>query len=54
MKKLVEYNHKINLWEDLDYRYLNEYTIKNAYPLSQIDELVNSPAGMKLFIKMDI
>ena len=37
-----------------NYHYLNEYTIKNAYPLPRINKLVDSLAGMKLFIKMDI
>ena len=37
-----------------DYRYLNENTIKNAYPLPCIDELIDSLAGKKLFTKMDI
>jgi hypothetical protein len=37
-----------------DYRYLNEWTIKNAYPLPRIDDLIDSLSGMKLFIKMDI
>ena len=37
-----------------DYCYLNDYTIKNPYPLPRIDELINSLSGMKLFIKMDI
>lgn len=37
-----------------DYRYLNDWTVKNAYPLPRIDELVDSLAGMKLFTKMDV
>ena len=37
-----------------DYCYLNDYTIKNLYPLPRIDELIDSLSGMKLFIKMHI
>ena len=37
-----------------DYRYLNEWTVKNAYPLPRIDDLIDSLSGKKLFIKMDI
>ena len=37
-----------------DYRYLNEWTIKNAYPLPRIDELIDRLVSKKLFIKMDI
>jgi len=37
-----------------DYRYLNEWTIKNAYPLPRIDDLINKLVRKKLFIKMDI
>ena len=33
-----------------DYRYLNKWTVKNAYPIPRIDKLI----GKKLFIKMDI
>ena len=37
-----------------DYRYLNNYTIKNPYPLPRIDQLIDSLLGMMLFIKMDM
>ena len=37
-----------------DYHYLNEWTIKNAYPLPRIDDLIDKLVGKKLFIKMDI
>ena len=37
-----------------DYRYLNEWTVKNAYPLPRIDKLIDRLVGKKLFIKMDI
>jgi hypothetical protein len=37
-----------------DYRYVNEWTIKNAYPLPRIDDLIDRLVGKKLFIKMDI
>ena len=37
-----------------DYRYLNEWTVKNSYPLPRIDELVDSLHGKSLFTKMDV
>jgi len=37
-----------------DYRYLNDWTIKNAYPLPRIDDLIDRLVGKKLFIKMDV
>jgi len=37
-----------------DYCYLNEWTVKNAYPLPRIDDLIDKLVGKKLFIKMDI
>jgi hypothetical protein len=37
-----------------DYRRLNEWTIKNRYPLPLIPELIVRVQGTKLFTKMDI
>ena len=37
-----------------DYRYLNEYTIKNAYPLPSIDDLLSKLLGAMIFTKLDI
>ena len=37
-----------------DYRYLNEHTIKNAYPLPLITELLDKLKGAKLFTKLDV
>ncbi|KIN98762.1 hypothetical protein M404DRAFT_31083 [Pisolithus tinctorius Marx 270] len=37
-----------------DYRYLNEHTVKNAYPLPLISQLVDKLKGCKLFTKMDL
>ena len=37
-----------------DYRYLNEWTIKNNYPLLLISQLVDKLTGCKLFMKMDL
>ena len=37
-----------------DYRYLNEFTIKNNYPLPLIRQLVDKLQGSKLFTKMDL
>ncbi|KIM57570.1 hypothetical protein SCLCIDRAFT_69764, partial [Scleroderma citrinum Foug A] len=36
-----------------DYRYLNEWTVKNNYPLPLISQLVDKLKGCKLFTKMD-
>ena len=36
-----------------DYRYLNEWTIKNNYPLLLISQLVDKLKGCKIFMKMD-
>jgi hypothetical protein len=43
----------------IDYRRLNAITIKNAFPLPRIDELLDvagrpSPTGTKYFSKMDL
>jgi hypothetical protein len=37
-----------------DYHYINEWTVKNVYPLPRIDDLVDNLSGMRLFTKMDI
>ena len=37
-----------------DYHYLNEWTVKNNYPLLLISQLVNKSKGCKLFMKMDL
>ena len=37
-----------------DYRYLNEHTVKNAYPLPLIATLIDKLKGAKYFSKMDI
>ena len=37
-----------------DYRYLNEHTVKNAYPLPSIDDLLNKLKGAQIFTKLDI
>ena len=37
-----------------DYRYLNEWTIKNNYPLPLISDVLENIGTKKLFIKMDL
>ena len=37
-----------------DYRYLNDWMIKNAYPLPLISELTDKLAGAKYFTKLDV
>jgi len=37
-----------------DYRCLNKGTIKNAYPLPQVDELLDKLKGAKYFTKLDL
>jgi len=37
-----------------DYRRLNEGTIKNAYPLPRVDELLDKLKGAKYFTKLDL
>ena len=37
-----------------DYRYLNEWTIKNNYPLSLISDVLENIGTKKVFIKMDL
>ena len=37
-----------------DYRYLNEHTIKNAYPLPLISEIMDKLKDAKYFTKLDV
>jgi len=37
-----------------DYRYLNEWTIKNNYPLPLISDIVENLGTKKVFTKMDL
>lgn len=38
----------------IDYRYLNEHTIKNTYPLPRIDSLLDQLRGHKYFSALDL
>jgi hypothetical protein len=42
------------LWMCVDYRPLNEVTIKNKYPLPQIDILFDQLTGARVFSKIDL
>ena len=37
-----------------DYRYLNQHTVKNAYPLPLIDKIMDRLQGKKIFTKFDV
>jgi hypothetical protein len=37
-----------------DYQYLNEWTVKNAYPLPLISEIMDKIKGAKYFTKLDV
>lgn len=38
----------------IDYRRLNQVTIKNKYPLPRIDELFDQLQGASYFLKIDL
>ena len=38
----------------IDYRELNQVTVKNKYPLSRIDELFDQLQGAQFFSKIDL
>jgi len=38
----------------IDYRNLNDQTVKNNYPLPLITELINNMDSKKIFTKMDL
>ena len=38
----------------VDYRQLNDITIKNKYPLPRIDDLFDQLSGAKVFSKIDL
>ena len=37
-----------------DYRYLNEWTVKNNYPLSLISDVLENMETKRIFTKMDL
>ena len=37
-----------------DYQYLNDWTVKNAYPLPLISEIMDKVKGAKYFTKLDV
>ena len=41
-------------WMVQDYRYLNEWTVKNNYPLPLISDIVENIGTKKVFTKMDL
>ena len=41
-------------WMVQDYQYLNEWTIKNNYPLLLISDVVENIGTKKIFTKMDL
>ena len=38
----------------IDYRNLNDQTMKNNYPLPLITDIINDMGSKKIFIKMDL
>ena len=42
------------LWPCQDYCFLNDWTIKNAYPLPLISEIMDKLKGAKYFTKLDV
>ncbi|CAN6487401.1 unnamed protein product [Victoria cruziana] len=42
------------MWLCIDFRILNQLTIKNKYPLPRIDDLLNQLAGSSVFSKIDL
>ena len=42
------------LWPCQDYQFLNDWTIKNAYPLPLISEIMDELKGARYFIKLDV
>jgi Reverse transcriptase (RNA-dependent DNA polymerase) len=42
------------LWPCQDYRYLNDWMVKNSYPLPLISEIMDKLKGAKYFTKLDI
>ena len=38
----------------MDYRNLNDQTVKNNYPLSLITDLIDNVGSKKVFMKMDL
>jgi len=43
-----------SMWLCIDYRQLNKVTIKNRYPLSRIDDLMDQLVGARVFSKIDL
>jgi hypothetical protein len=41
-------------WMCVDYRSLNEVTIKNKYPLPRIEDLFDQMKGVSVFLKIDL
>ena len=37
-----------------DYRYLNEHTVRNNYPLPLISQLIDKLKGLQYFTKIDL